>query len=899
MPEYNPLKKLLKDTFFRAFEFVMSAQDAPLERYKFYAIGNSHLDAAWRWRAMQTQSKAKHTFKNALRNMANYEEFTFSQSTPQFYEWMKDRHPRIFRAIQNQVKGGHWEITGGMWVEPDCNLPDGESLVRQRLYGQRFYLNHFGKISEIEWLPDTFGFAWSLPQILAKSGAKYFWTTKMLWNDETKFPFGAFLWRGPDGSETLTCVSPLMGLSFLNMRRMKKMNRLVHYNQKLVASSATRPGDINDKISPDTISEIPVFYGIGDGGGGPTEIEIEMIRSLKENGSLEMCRAADYFAELEKYRDRLPVWNDELYLEFHRGCYTSVSGAKSKNRKAEILLRNAEIVSGMNSLFGNQYPGELLRAHWKTALFNQFHDILPGSSIPEVYEDAFEEYEAMFRSTGALVKKGLEYIASKIKTANPSMPDSVPLVVCNTASWPRTSVVFHRIAEGEEDLRVADFDGEEVPSQTADIGGEKTLVFLAKDVPDLGYRTYYLQKGKDGDGDFEKMASVLDDGSISIENEIFRAKLDGESCLLTELIYKGNNRNMISEPSNRFRVYGDEHKLFPAWDIDKNYKNKEVATKGPVSPPSIVENGPVCATVEYEIALTDESTAKVQLAVFRGRPFLTITTVVDWREESKMLKVDFTTSARVEKVASDIPYGTIERPTAPRYPAQKAKWEMPCQKWIDMSDGSAGIALLNQDKYGFSVDGSCVSLTLLRSPVYPPPINGAWGLRPSEDRPKRSDIGTHAIRYGIAPHSGDWRAAEMWKLGQEFNDTMMSVRTDHHRGILPREATALSCRSGSTYVGAIKRPEDIPDKAGTTYHQLIVRLIEAAGKPDNVLLKFGANMTITDAKEMDLLEFSTTPIPGSRPGEVEISMKPFEIKTIKVTIINEDIRKTETVEERS
>lgn len=890
MPD-NPMTRFVSKAFYRAFDTIMAVQETPRENFHLHAIGNSHLDAAWRWRVMQTQSKAKHTFKNALRNMANYEEYTFSQSTPQFYEWMKDRHPRIFRAIQNQVKGGHWEIVGGMWVEPDGNLPDGESLVRQRLYGQRFYLNHFGRISEIEWLPDTFGFAWTLPQILAKSGAKYFWTTKMLWNDETKFPFGTFIWRSPDGSEVLTNVSPLMGAALASMKRIKKMNKLVHYHQKLEADSATRPGDIRLKLSPDVINEIPVFYGIGDGGGGPTELEIEIVRTLKEKGRMEIGRADKFFADMEKYRDRLPVWNDELYLEFHRGCYTSISETKSYNRKSEISLRNAEIIHCMNSLFGKQYPGEVLRSHWKTVLFNQFHDILPGSSIPEVYEDAFEEYKTVLRSANNLVNKGIQSIARRINTDNPQMPDSEPLVVYNSASWPRTSLVFLDPEEGESSLSITDYDGQVVPSQTVSIGGENKLLFLAKDVPDLGYRTYYLHREEKTGGKFDQMASVLEDGSIAMENEFFRAVVDGTTCLINEMSMMAGNRQMLSEPSNKYRLYRDENKVYPAWNIDRNYRKKEVELKGPIGPPVIVENGSMCATVEFEIALTSVSSIKVQVAIFRDRPFLVITNVVDMQDANKLLKVDFATNIRTEKVASDIPYGTIERPTTPRYPAQKAKWEMPCQKWIDVSDGAVGLALLNQDKYGFSFYGQTISLSLLRTPVYPKPIMGAWGLRPKEERPTNSDIGTHVIRYGLAPHFGDWRTAKMWQLGHEFNDVLICARTNHHKGLLPREATTLSCKSNTTYVGAIKRPEDNPDTPDTTYHQLIVRLVEAAGKPDKVVLKFGTQMTITDAKETDLLEFSTVPIPGSKPGEVEIEMKPFEIKTIKVTLINEELQR--------
>jgi len=888
VPEYNPLKRFAKKALRNGFDFIMKVQNTPRERHHFYAIGNSHLDAAWKWRVLQTMSKAKFTFKNALKNMANYEEYTFSQSTPQFYEWMKDRHPRIFRAIQDQVRGRHWEIVGGMWVEPDGNLPDGESLVRQRLYGQRFYLNHFGRISEIEWLPDTFGYAWTLPQILAKSGAKYFWTTKLLWNDTTKFPFSTFLWRGPDGSEVLTYISPLSGLSLLHMHNFKKTNRLVNFHRDLVADYATRPGDIRAKLSRDTIPEIGVFYGVGDGGGGPTELEIEAVRALHEAGYVQMSRSIEFFRKLDAYRDRLPVWNDELYLEFHRGCYTTQGATKNANRRAELALRNVEIVHSMNSLFGKPYPGEQIREHWKTALFNQFHDILPGSSIPEVYEDALEEYESMFSSVYDLIKSGMGSISRRIRTENPKLPDTTPLIVYNTASWRRTTTAFLRLKETERKVCVYREDGTEVPSQVINMDGHPTLAFLAEEIPDLGYRTYFMGREAPATKGYDPMVRELEDGGFELENEFITAVIDGQTGAVTSLVLKETGRELLAEPSHVFRLYREDNRLYPAWNIDKNYQKKEVRLSPPSEAPRIEASGPMGATIEYTQPLGNGSSALVQVSILRKRPVLMFTVKLDWHEKDRLLKAEFNTNITAEKVISDIPYGAIERPVNPYYPAEKARWEMPCQKWIDLSDGDCGLALINQNKYGFSASGGTYALTLLRSPKHPGPVRGAWGLRPDDQRPQYTDQGEHLIRYALFPHRGDWRDAAMWQIGHEFCDPLLVVRTDHHKGFLPREATTLSCRSSSTYVGAIKRPEDNPDKADTKYHQVVVRLVEAAGRPDSVTLSFSTRMTITDAKETDLLEFTTGAVSDTdvEKGKVILKMNPFEIKTVKITLKN-------------
>ncbi len=884
----NPLKKFANRAVNNAFDFLMKVQDVPKERYKFYAIGNSHLDAAWRWRVVQTQSKAKHTFKNALRHIALHEAFTFSQSQPAFYEWMKDRHPVIFRAIQDQVKSKHWELVGGMWVEPDLNMPDGESLVRQRLYGQRFYLDHFGRISEVEWMPDTFGFAHSLPQIFAKSGAKYFWTSKLLWNDTTRFPFSTFKWKSPDGSEVLVNISPIQGLSFANMSNFKKRNRLVHFNEKLEACYASRPGDIRNKMSPDIIPEIGVFYGLGDGGGGPNEIEIEIGRILRERGVVEVSLAKDFFDRLAAHEKRLPVWNDELYLEYHRGCLTTQAWIKNANRRAEIALRNAEIIHSMNSLFSKPYPGEILRANWKILLFNQFHDILPGSSIPEVYEDARDDFDSLFASTYRLIQDGIKSIGKFINTINDKLPDTTPLIVYNPVSWPRSTTAFLRLDDNEKNVAVFDTTGRAVPSQEMNLNGQRALAITSSDVPDLGYRTYYMKPDSDDSSAFDNlpdMATVQEDGSIALENDLLKAIVDGVTGCVTSLVDKRTGFETLAGPANHLRLYRDESPIFPAWNIDRNYKKKEIKLDLPTEPPRIFANGPVAATVEVDLPL-NKSEARARITIFRSRPLLMFEMKIDWHEKKAILKSEFNTSIKTETVASDVPYAAIERPTHPRYPAQKAQWELPCQKWIDLSDGRNGVALVNQDKYGFSVADETIALTLLRAPVYPKPIFDAWGLRPKDERPKYTDQGIHRIRYALYPHTGDWREGRVWQLAHEFCDTLLVVRSDHHRGILPREATALSCRSRSTYVGAIKRPEDNPDKADTKYHQIVVRLVEAAGHPDTVTLKFGTQMTITDVKETDLLEFSVNPIKGdTRDGEVDIRMMPHEIKTVKITLV--------------
>ena len=882
-----------------AFETLMRLQGKQPGQVRFLAMGQSHLDAAWRWRVFQTKSKAKVTFRNALRHISQFPDFTFSQSTPAFYQWMKDRQPRIFRAIQNAAKRGQWEITGGMWIEPDGNMPDGESFVRQRLYGQRFYLDHFGKIAEIEWLPDTFGFNWNLPQILAKSGAKYFWTTKLLWNDTNKFPLRSFIWRGPDGSEVLTHVSAFFGFNPGDLFRSINAHRVLPEGHSLEADYSKHPRSIKRALSREAMPEALIAYGLGDGGGGPSDVEIDIMRTLRDSNVLEIGTAAQFFERLEEYRDRMPVWNDELYLEYHRGCLTTQSIVKRYNRRNEILLRNAEIVHSMNSLFGDLYPEDELREGWKTLCFNQFHDILPGSSIPEVYDDAYEEYERLEGQAEDLIRGGLFSIARRIKTEKPDLPEHAPLVVYNTLSWQRTGYARIEVVPTRT-FDITDADGNPVPAQNMALGNRNFVFFTAPEVPSLGYRTYYIKERRLADPTdgaepewnqpYQPVtADTLENDSIQLENEYLKVTVDADTGWISSIIDKMQNREMLDGPANELRMYRDASMIYPAWNIDPLYKSKPIPVRMRPEGMEIVDRGPVAATVAVD-RVVGSSPVRQEIRLYAGRPIVYLATMVDWQEKKTLLKVHFNTAIRTDQVTAEIPYAAIDRPTRPRNRWDRARWELPCQKWIDLNDGRYGIAVLNDGKYGFDVDGSTLGLSLLRGARYPSAVVNAWGLsEPSNERPRYTDQGRHVMRYAIMPHAGTWQDAKVWRAGMEFNTSFLTARTSHHDGVMPVESTSLNCESATTYVAAVKRPEDNPGRLDARYHQLIVRLVEPAGKPDTVRLSFsGPRMAIDDVKEMDLLEFSSKPAGAVEQGAITLNMKPFEIRTIKVTLAMQD-----------
>ncbi len=361
--------------------------------------------------------------------------------------------------------------------------------------------------------------------------------------------------------------------------------------------------------------------------------------------------------------------------------------------------------------------------------------------------------------------------------------------------------------------------------------------------------------------------------------------VDGETGWLVSLVDKTTGAETLAGPSNRLRLYRDDNIAYPAWNIEKRYRHREIEIRPPTAPPTIVDNGELGASVEIKRKIGEASEVSQLITLFPRRQMLIFTANVNWQEKKAILKVEFDTAIKTERVVSEIPYGAISRPTRPRLPAQKARWELSAHKWIDMSDGTTGLAILNQDKYGFSVFENKLAVTMLRAPKYPMPIVNAWGLPPAAERPVYTDQGEHLIRYAAYPHAGDWRDAKVWRMGAEFSNTLMVVRAEHHPGSLPREATALSCASNSTYIGALKRPEDSPDTPTAKYHQVVVRLVEAEGAEDRVTLKFGPRMTITDSKETDLLEFSQKPIPDQKIGELSVPMKPFEIKTVKITLV--------------
>ncbi len=824
-----------------------------------HAVGQSHLDAAWRWRAAQTHDKARETFRNNIRHLRQHPAFTFSQSQPVYYQWIRDEHPHLFAAIRDAVQEGRWELVGGLWVEPDANLPGGEALVRQRFYGQRFYLEHFGKLSETEWLPDTFGFCWTLPQIFKKSGARFFWTTKLLWNDTSRFPLRAFHWEGPDGSRVLTHISPLHPLmGALAGHNQPRPIRLLKEGTALTADYRTTKNAIREHLSEDELPVALMAYGYGDGGAGPLPWEVDAVQTLAREGVCTQGTAMEVLEKIEQHAHRLPVWNDELYLEYHRGCYTTHANLKQANRRLEHLLTDTETLCALAALEGAAHPAAALETAWKGLLFNQFHDILPGSGIVEVCEDALADY-------AAVEETALEQREGAFAALAPAAGDQPSLVLANTLSFPRREVVLvdnGSLPPGPVQAR-----------QSLTLDGKRFTAVATGALPPFSITTCTLA---DAAAEASGHPVLLEQTGTAVvmDNGVIRAELDGRTGWPCSLRHLASGHETLGGPAGQFLLYRDDPKLFPAWNIDPKYRERPLPYETSPTSVEVLAQGPLTAMVRVTHQLA-KTFVRQTYRLDAGSPLLSVLFQTEWKQKKTLLKVAFPFAGAAEQVTAEIPYGVIDRPLFPQTLAEKARWEMPCQRWFGVSDGQKGLTVLNDGRYGFSTAGQQMRLTLLRSARYPTPWLGAKNLKPRNQRAKFTDLCPHETRYALLPHPGDWRTAKAWQHAMAFNTPLFpqAVQTD-----CAAQQQWLSFTAGSTAITACKTPEDGGQR------QLIVRLVEMEGAADTVTLSSARDgFVLTAAQETDLLELNPQPVGTLADGTLTVPLSPHEIKTLSLT----------------
>lgn len=807
-----------------------------------HCIGHTHIDVAWLWRLAHTREKSARSFSTVLRLMEKYPEYIFLQTQPQLYAYLKKDYPEIYEQIKLRVKEGRWEAAGGMWLEADCNLTSGESIVRQLLYGTRFFREEFGTECDYLWLPDVFGYSWALPQILQKSGIRTFMTTKISWNQYNRMPHDTFIWRGIDGSEVLThfVTTPDVPGSTVWWYT---YNGLTDPFAVKGIWDTYRDKPIND--------ELLLTYGYGDGGGGVNRDMLETRRRLERMPGVPRAvpgRADDFFRGLheriEKTDQFVHTWDGELYLEYHRGTYTSQAYNKRMNRKLELLLREAEwlqVLAAVATGGWKQYPAEQLLESWTIVLRNQFHDIIPGSSITEVYEDARVEYTGaesialnVWECAAKLIHNGEEHL-----NGCPQM-----YTVYNSSSFKRTDLVQLPVAVVGLSGTWRNAQGDELEAQVCD---ESWNVHV-RELPGLstGSLLFYPDEAVQsaaGDLPFQ-----YESGCLTTPYYIAQMNEEGQfsglydRCAGREVLFPGGCGNVL-------QVFEDKPKAFDAWDIDLFYQQKKREVTDLVSI-AFACNGPLRATLACEWHY-GQSIIRQNIHFYAHSRRIDFETIVDWHERQQLLKVAFPVNIRAIEATYDIQFGNARRPTHWNTSWDSARFETVGHQWADLSERSYGVSLLNDCKYGYDIKDNVLRLSLIKSAIYPD---------------TQADQGEHRFTYALLPHAGDWYEGrvpeEAWMLNSPLKWRLGAAKAPGK--------SLFTVSTDRVQVDAVKKAEDSD--------AVLVRLHDYSGS--RYVMTMGSDFGMECWQECDLMERPIGEEVNSKAIRFEI--KPYEIKTFLV-----------------
>nr|WP_242865996.1 alpha-mannosidase [Desnuesiella massiliensis] len=814
------------------------------------AVGHTHIDVAWLWTVSQTREKAVRSFSTVLKLMEEYPEYTFMSSQPQLYEFVKEDEPELYEKIKEKVKEGRWEVDGAMWLEPDCNIPSGESLVRQMLFGMRFFEKEFGVKCKTLWLPDVFGYSAALPQIMKKCGVDYFMTTKLGWNQFNRMPNDTFMWEGIDGSEIFTHFVTTCDYSKFDADKatFSGINSKTTYTGNINANQTM--GTWKRYQNKDLNEETLMLYGFGDGGGGPTEEMLENAKRLKYGipglPRLELGKEIEFFNRAYlKMKDckKLPKWVGELYFEYHRGTYTSMAKNKRFNRKSEVLYGDIETLASFNRFLGKEYPTEQLNNAWKTILLNQFHDIIPGTCIEPVYDQTDKEYTEILENGNELLKENLKNLSSQIGLEKRS------IVIFNTLSFDRSDIVEVNIPKGLEIKALRDIEGNEIKVQYSE-NGESIIAFVEK-IPSKGYKVYDIVEGKCSE------ESILNIANKAIENQFYNIKFD-EDYNIASIYDKKNKREVLKEKGNVLQAFEDRPMNWENWDIDIYYKEKMYEIND-LQKVEVIEEGPVRCALKLTRNFYDSSIEQI-IYVYHHVPRIDFKTKLNWKEHNILLKAAFPVDINSSKATYEIQYGNVERETHDNTSWDLARFEVCGHKWADLSEAGYGVSLLNDCKYGYDIKNGVMRLTLLKCGTYPNP---------------NADIGEHEFIYSLYPHENTWREANTQQQAYNLNVPMHSIIEEAHKGVLPKSLSMFTLDKHHCMVEVVKKEED--------GEGVILRIYEYMNKRSKV--KLTSFKAMEQVFECDLLENKLNDI-SKDSYEFEFDIKPYEIKTFLLNFKN-------------
>lgn len=796
-------------------------------------VGHTHIDVAWLWRLKHTREKCARSFATVLRLMEQYPEYIFLQTQPQLYEYMKEEFPELYEKIKKRAAEGRWETDGAMWVEADCNLTSGESLTRQILLGSHFFKEEFGKEVEYLWLPDVFGYSWALPQVLNKAGIHTFMTTKISWNQYNRMPHDTFKWKGIDGSEVLT--------HFVTTTEPwdEPGSWRYTYNGKLLPKTVRGVWEAyRDKA---VNKELLISYGYGDGGGGVNRDMLECRRRIDRIPGLPHLKpstAGEYFRNLQetfKNTDQyVHTWDGELYLEYHRGTYTSHAYNKRMNRKMELLYRDTEWLTVMNGIKQGSLEyarQEELTKGWKHILTNQFHDIIPGSSIHEVYEDSKKDYGYIESVARQVEQEAFSHLVEEKQDC---------YTVFNASGWMRDEIVA---VPGRKSGIYRDAEGRELVSQQTD---GRTWVEI-REVPAMGAATIFFEEKEPE----EKRAAFTVCGR-EIETPYYIIALN-ECGQITRLYDKTFMREVLpaGERANVLQVFEDKPLDYDAWDIDIFYQEKmrevtELTSFG------VTECGPLLMKIHMEWSYMNSSISQ-DMVLYGSSRRIDFWTTVDYHENHQLLKAAFPVDIRSPYATYDVQYGNVRRPNHWNTSWDQARFESVAHRWADLSERNYGVSILNDCKYGHDIKDNVIRITLLKAATHPDHLQ---------------DQGRHEFTYALLPHGGDFIEGHVVQEAYALNDPMQAVSGV---GALGYESF-VSFDNDQIELDAVKKSED--------GKYIVIRFHEYAGSAQRVTVRPG--FRFRSWMECDLRE---RPLgAASLEQEITLSLHAYEIRTILVEI---------------